>query len=143
MRTPSKLAAALEAHVSTRADAESVDFVVSILADGQADVAAAYAKPGTPPLEHASSAQHPLHKAGLLDLQLGDNTPPALSKSLGAFACQVVDSIPLAQYARTPQTDAQPNSVLYLARVLHVHLAQDTQAKPLVYHHQKFVTTAP
>lgn len=139
MRTPSKLAAALDGHFSSRAGGERVHFVVSILAEGQADVAAAYAKPGTPPLEELSAEEHPLHKAGLLDLQLGQDAPPALSRSLGAFACQVVDTVPLAQYAPTP-CSAQPSSVLYLARVLHVHLPTDVHQKPLIYRHQRFTT---
>lgn len=139
MRTPSKLAAALDAHLCSRTGGDQVDFVVSILGEGQADVAAAYAKPGTPPLEELSAEEHPLHKAGLLDLQLGQDAPPALKKSLGAFACQVVDTIPLAQYAHTPRS-AQPSSVLYLARVLHVHLPTDMHPKPLIYRHQQFTT---
>ncbi|GAC76305.1 hypothetical protein PANT_20c00051 [Moesziomyces antarcticus T-34] len=139
MRTPSKLAAALDAHLCSRTDRNQVDFVVSVLGEGQADVAAAYAKPGTPPLEELSAEEHPLHKAGLLDLQLGQDAPPALKKSLGAFACQVVDTVPLAQYAHTPGS-AQPSSVLYLARVLHVHLPTDMHPKPLIYRHQQFTT---
>ncbi|TKY87514.1 hypothetical protein EX895_003528 [Sporisorium graminicola] len=156
IKTPSKLADALSSHVASRRthavqeqEGAGVDFVINMLSAKQAPLAAAYAVPGTPPLalpltvDHSGAeGGHPLVQAGLIEAEKG--TVPLVQGSIGALACQVVDSVELDRYRlthSTPERDAQ-KSRLYIARVVHVHCtAPHAELRPLIYHRQTFVST--
>ncbi|CDU24294.1 uncharacterized protein SPSC_03365 [Sporisorium scitamineum] len=154
IKTPSKLADALSSHVSSRGvqaveEEEGWDFVINVLSAKQAGLAAAYAVPGTPPLVYPSTEGgaeegHPLRQAGLVGG--GGGEVPLVRGSIGALACQVVDSVELDRYSSgqvTTEGDTQ-RSRLYIARVLEVHFAEKgnkNDLKPLIYHRQKFVST--
>lgn len=152
MKTPSKLADSLQHHFQARRIGEGeegekgVDFVVNILAETQAGLAAKYAVPGTPPLQHPPAEGekeadlHPLEDAGLVEVKEG--SVPVVKGSIGAFGCQVVDTVDLSQYA-TEDKGGESKSVLYIARVLHVYTNTSGMegGKPLIYHRQKFVST--
>lgn len=119
--------------------------MVNVLADTQAGLAAKYAVPGTPPLEHpiavgkeTEGAGHPLEEAGLVEVRQG--TVPVVQGALGAFGCQVVDSIDLSRYASSK--DAETKSILYIARVVHVYTEPTASRQPLIYHRQQFVSTS-
>lgn len=155
MKTPSKLADALASHVSRRSQAggEGVDFVVNVLSRSQADLAAAYAVPGTPPLDYSETIQkgeqdHPLRQAGLVQVHLYGEAVPMVNGSLGALACTVVESIDLDRYRNADGGEPIPDAIqvrssrLYIARVVHVFTPTDASRQPLVYHRQKFVSTS-
>ncbi|CBQ71322.1 conserved hypothetical protein [Sporisorium reilianum SRZ2] len=146
LRTPSRLADALAAHVERRA--REVDLVINVLSTQHARLAAAYAVPGTPPLTYPCPAEagaeaHPLLQAGLVDGE-EEGAVPLVANAIGALACQVVDSIELDRYSLThPPTeeDTHAKSRLYIARVVHVHAARAPHAlKPLLYRRQTFVS---
>ncbi|SPC66466.1 uncharacterized protein UHOD_08584 [Ustilago sp. UG-2017b] len=154
MKTPSKLASSLQHHHSTRqkGGAGEVDFVVNILGETQAGLAAKYAVPGTPPLAHPPAIEekderegevHPLQDAGLVEIKEG--AVPVVKDSIGAFACQMVDTVDLSRYGSGVEGGGESRSMLYIARVLHV--CTDTTAaagkdkRPLIYHRQRFVST--
>ncbi|CCF48992.1 hypothetical protein NDA14_004490 [Ustilago hordei] len=154
MKTPSKLASSLQHHHSTRQQggAGEVDFVVNILSETQAGLAAKYAVPGTPPLAHPPAIEekderegqvHPLQDAGLVEIKQG--AVPVAKDSIGAFACQVVDTVDLSRYASGVEGGGESRSMLYIARVLHVYTDNTSAAgkdkRPLIYHQQGFVST--
>ncbi|GAC94243.1 hypothetical protein PHSY_001814 [Pseudozyma hubeiensis SY62] len=165
IKTPSKLADALAWHVSQRrggGGGVEVDFVINVLSSSQAGLAAAYARPGTPPLELSEAAEqdggqaHPLRCAGIDGVPCGrGETVTVVQGSIGSLACSVVESVDLDQYGSSEgEVDAQEmegeckTSKLYIARVVHVHSpgtnGDDTKGQervPLVYHRQKFVCT--
>ncbi len=131
---------------------EEVDFVVNVLASDQAALAAAYAKPGTPPLAHPQERLdgegeevHPLNEAGLVEVE-GEGRMPVVKGSLGAFGCQVVDTVDLSKYGKGDQdAEGVSRSILYIAKVVHVHTEATSlrgeTTTPLIYHRQKFVST--
>lgn len=156
LRTPSRLADALEAHVEERPRGgegkRGVDCVVNMLAAGQARLAAAYAVPGTPPLAYPptgreKAGEHPLREVGLVEGVCGE--VPWVKGSIGALACQVVECFELDRYSLTRAPSAAQgeqaknnSSRLYIARVVHVHLTHaNSEHRPLIYHRQKFVST--
>lgn len=96
---------------------------------------------------------------------------PILKDAVGAFGCQVVDTIDLSRYDGNPTHDARnevgqvknkSKSVLYIAKIVHVYVdgqrsnqtAKDesektetepsmmTMKQPLIYHRQNFVSTS-
>lgn len=166
IKTPSKLADALRHHWQARTRAadtcpeerasQEVDFVINVLAQTQASLAAAYATPGTSPLSHGGTSctrkqeqeqeeeEHPLQQAGLIEVR-GKGTLPVVQGAVGAFGCQVVNTIDLSQYAQPAelQQSGDSKSILYIARVIHVHHSPTsaTHAQPLLYHRHKFVST--
>lgn len=155
MKTPSKLADSLLHHRTNREKAgNQVDFVVNVLAQGQADLASAYAVPGTPPLLHPppqaqegkEEEKHPLMEAGLIEVNEG--TVPVVKGALGAFGCQVVDTLDLSTYANkdaAEEAEGESKSILYIAKVLHVYTPSHpnaAQQKPLIYRKATFVSTS-
>ena len=132
-----------------------MDFVVNILTDTQARLAAKYAVPGTPPLQHPPAVEeqrvegeegevHPLEDAGLVEVK--ESAVPVVKDSIGAFACQVVDTVDLSRYSTAAERGRESKSVLYIARVLHIYIdtsGAGKEKRPLIYHRQKFVSTTP
>ena len=144
MKTPSKLADALSHHVSNRSNDQEVDFVVNVLADTQANLAASYATPGTPPLAHPQKGKlegelHPLEEAGLIEVKGG--SVPLVKGAVGAFGCQVVVTVDLSKYGEREVGGERSKSVLYIARVVHVY-SDGEEKKPLIYCGSKFITTS-
>lgn len=139
-----------------------MDFVINVLSSSQAGLAAAYARPGTPPLDVSKTAEregaqvHPLRRAGVEEVQCGrGETVTVVQGSVGSLACSVVESVDLDQYRSSngevdlPEAEGESKtSKLYIASVVHVHSpatsGDDAKGQgriPLVYHRQKFVST--
>ncbi|KAN0064871.1 hypothetical protein ACQY0O_001928 [Thecaphora frezii] len=182
IKTPSRLADALVAGAAAAAPRRA-HFVLNVLAAHQAELAAAFATPGIQPLpylyppklEHAVADEldgaeaanpglpvaamaepHPLQSHPVLPCHEADGVP-VVDGAVGALACSLVSSIPLAQFVQPPQIhpasqgqsqsdgDGENESVLFLARV---HAVVDTVSdrqlgsprSPLVYYDRRFTT---